>query len=139
MSAIWEQKIDCGISCHFPDVCWEPKDFTSPNICLPASVNPNSFTNYLSFSESNVVLLATLPFFGGISFGFPSLIRVIRQNRAFVMSALIWGLILDVRRQLPLLFAFLPEGIRSFEWAHMASKCLLLLTILIGIIDLLIF
>uniref|UniRef100_A0A914IGG1 G-protein coupled receptors family 1 profile domain-containing protein n=1 Tax=Globodera rostochiensis TaxID=31243 RepID=A0A914IGG1_GLORO len=73
------------------------------------------------------------------AFAHPSLIRVIRQNRAFVMSALIWGLILDVRRQLPLLFAFLPEGIRSFEWAHMASKCLLLLTILIGIIDLLIF
>ncbi|KAL3078393.1 hypothetical protein niasHT_037627 [Heterodera trifolii] len=69
VSIVWEMKKICGVPCPSPNNCWEPLEFTQPNLCLAPSINPNNFENHLSMHEASVVMLCLFLFIGGFALG----------------------------------------------------------------------
>ncbi|KAL3097658.1 hypothetical protein niasHT_020331 [Heterodera trifolii] len=69
VSIVWEMKSICGVPCPSPNNCWEPLEFTQPNLCLAPSINPNNFENHLSLNEASLVMLGVFLFIGGFALG----------------------------------------------------------------------
>jgi hypothetical protein len=68
---MWEKKAnhECAIPCNLPNLCWTPREFTKPDMCWPATFDPDNIPAQIAMPQDHFIIILVLLFFASLLAG----------------------------------------------------------------------